>query len=92
MDIEDLCPMPITTISSREFNQDLGRAKNAARQGPVMITDRGKPAHVLLSIEDYRRLSATQIRIADLLAMPNADEIELDITKSRDLPSPVDLS
>ncbi len=84
--------MSITTISSREFNQDLGRAKNAARLGPVMITDRGKPSHVLLSIEDFRRLSATQIRIADLLAMPNADEFELDITKSRDLPSPVDLS
>ena len=84
--------MPITTISSRDFNQDLGKAKSAANLGPVIITDRGKPAHVLLSIEDYRRLSGTQTRIADLLAMPEADEIELDLKPSRDLPHSVDLS
>jgi prevent-host-death family protein len=84
--------MSITTISSREFNQDLGRAKNAARRGPVVITDRGRPAHVLLSIEDYRRLSATNTKIADLLAMPEADEIELELTRSREFPRPVDLS
>lgn len=49
--------MTITTISSREFNQDTGRAKKAATAGPVFITDRGKPAHVLLSIEEYQRLT-----------------------------------
>jgi predicted nucleic acid-binding protein len=38
--------MTITTISSREFNQDTSGAKKAARMGPVFITDRGKPAHV----------------------------------------------
>ena len=50
--------MTITTISSREFNQDTSRAKKAASEGPVFITDRGKPAHVLLSIEDYQRIMA----------------------------------
>ena len=49
--------MPITTLSSREFNQDASRAKKAAANGPVFITDRGQPRHVLLSIEDYRRLT-----------------------------------
>lgn len=44
--------MTITTLSSREFNQDTSSAKKATRQGPVIITDRGRPAHVLLSIED----------------------------------------
>jgi len=48
--------MPVTTFSSREFNQDTGRAKKAAANGPVFITDRGKPAHVLLSIKEYRRI------------------------------------
>jgi prevent-host-death family protein len=47
----------VTRLSSREFNQDTGRAKNAARSGPVFITDRGRPAHVLLTFEDYERLS-----------------------------------
>jgi prevent-host-death family protein len=49
--------MPITKISSREFNQDSAGAKKAAKNGPVFITDRGRPAHVLLSIEDYLRLA-----------------------------------
>lgn len=39
----------ITTLSSREFNQDTSRAKQAARKVPVFITDRGRPAHVLMS-------------------------------------------
>lgn len=38
-----------TTLSSREFNQDTSGAKKAANEGPVFITDRGRPAHVLLS-------------------------------------------
>ena len=32
--------MPVTTLSSREVNQDLGRAKRASQSGPVIITDR----------------------------------------------------
>jgi prevent-host-death family protein len=62
--------MTVSTFSSREFNQDVGAAKKAARQGPVFITDRGKPSHVLLSIEEYQRITATRESLADLLAMP----------------------
>lgn len=68
----------ITTITSREFNQDSSRAKKAARRGPVFITDRGRPAHVLLSIEDYQRLTGQTASIVDLLAMPQTDEIEFE--------------
>ena len=68
----------ITTLSSREFNQDTGRAKKAAARGPVFITDRGKPAHVLLSIEEYRRLAGTHRKIADALAMPGIADIEFE--------------
>jgi PHD/YefM family antitoxin component YafN of YafNO toxin-antitoxin module len=45
------------TISSREFTRDVAAAKQASASGPVFITDRGTPAHVLLSIDDYRRLA-----------------------------------
>jgi prevent-host-death family protein len=72
-----------TTISSREFNQDAAGAKRAALEGPVFITDRGRPAHVLLSIDDYRRLSGEQRSLVDLLAM--ADDVELAIHSSREL-------
>jgi len=68
----------ITTLSSRELNQDVTKAKKAAQAGPVFITDRGKPAHVLLTIEDYRRLVGQKRNIADALAMPEAADIEFD--------------
>ena len=68
----------VTTFSSREFNQDTSRAKKAAVEGPVFITDRGKPAHVLLSIDDYRRLTHQPRKIADALALPGAEDIEFD--------------
>ncbi len=64
--------MTITTLSGREFNQDTGRAKRAATEGPVLITDRGRPSHVLLSIEDYRRLTEGSASIVELLSMPDA--------------------
>ena len=72
-----------TTISSREFNQDAAGAKRAAQAGPVFITDRGRPAHVLLSIEEYRRLSSQQRSLVDQLAM--ADDVELVIPSSGEL-------
>jgi prevent-host-death family protein len=66
----------MTTLSSREVNQDLGRAKKAAATGPVIITDRGKPAHVLLSIEDYRRLSDSEESVIDGLASDDTVDLE----------------
>lgn len=85
--------MSITTLSSREFNQDTGGAKNAARSGPVFITDRGRPAHVLLTFEDYQRLIGSHDSIIDLLGVA-ADEtdVELETPHPRDLARPADLS
>lgn len=82
--------MTVTTMSSREFNQDASRAKRAAQSGPVIITDRGAPAHVLLSYEEYQRLTGNA-RIADLLSLPEGVEAELEIVRANDLPRPVDL-
>ena len=85
--------MAITTLSSREFNQDTSKAKNAARKGPVFITDRGRPAHVLLSIEEYRKITGKRQNIADMLALPDADLIEFKPPRLGDeLIAPVDLS
>jgi len=71
----------ITTLTSREFNQHASEAKKAARRGPVFITDRGRPAHVLLSIEEYHRLTGGHQKIADLLAMPGIEDIDLEIPR-----------
>lgn len=62
-----------TTLSSRELNQDLGRAKKAALDGPVIITDRGRPAHVLLSYADYQRLTDRPRTLLQALDMPGMD-------------------
>jgi prevent-host-death family protein len=83
----------ITNLTSREFNQDASGAKKAANNGPVIITDRGRPAHVLLSIEEYQRLTGNIQNIVSLLAMPNAEEIEFEPPKlSGELFKPADLS
>lgn len=84
--------MTITTLSSREFNQGASEAKRAANSGPVFITDRGRPAHVLMSIELYQRLTGSQKKIADLLAMPGTADIDLEISRSRERARPADFS
>ncbi len=68
----------MTTISSRDFNQDVGKAKRLARQEPVFITDRGRPSHVLMSFEAFRQISGQTESIIDLLAMPETSEAELE--------------
>ncbi len=80
----------MTTLSSRQFNQQVNLAKKAAEDGPVIITDRGTPAHVLLSFAAYQRLTGQRQKIADLLAMPEAPDLEL--VPLLDLPRPADLS
>ncbi|OOG56081.1 type II toxin-antitoxin system Phd/YefM family antitoxin [Polaromonas sp. C04] len=84
--------MTITTLSSREFNQAASEAKKAANKGPVFITDRGRPAHVLMSMALYQRLTGSRQKIADLLAMPGIEDVELETPRLRDLARPADLS
>jgi hypothetical protein len=43
-------------------------------RGPVFITDRGRPAHVLLTIEDYQRLADGNMSLAEALAQPGDSE------------------
>ena len=84
--------MTVTTLSSREFNQDTSRAKKAARNGPVFITDRGRPAHVLLTIEDYQRMSAGTASIIDMLAMPGVEDIDFEPGHAGTIFRPADLA
>lgn len=73
--------MSITIISSREFNQDAGGAKKAAEKGPVVITDRGRPAHVLLSFEDYQKLLGAGPSLFEAVAMPGGEDVEFEPAK-----------
>jgi len=81
----------ITTISSREFNQDAGGAKRAAKKGPVIITDRGRPSHVLLSFEEYRKLAGAGLSLLDIVAQDVDDDIDFDPPRMGDqIFTPVD--
>lgn len=84
--------MPITTMSSREFNQDASRAKKAAIAGPVFITARGQPAHVLLSIEDYRKLTDSQLTVGEALAQHEEHDFEFEPPRVSGLYRPADLT
>jgi hypothetical protein len=70
--------MTITTFSSRQFNQNIGRAKRAADMGPVVITDRGEPSYVLLRHDAYRRLTGGGPTIRELLDQSGLEDIEFD--------------
>ena len=85
--------MNCTIVTSREFNQDVSKAKRKAMRGPVFITDRGKTAHVLLNVEDYQKITGKNKSIAELLAMPEAGDIDLEIPRlNSELFKSVDLS
>ena len=64
-------------VTARDFNRDVSAAKRVASKGPVIITDRGEPSHVLLSIEDYHRLLADEHSIVDWLSTD--DDLDFEV-------------
>jgi prevent-host-death family protein len=73
--------MSITTLSAREFNQKLGKAKKMAKDGPVFVTERGRQTHVLLDVEEYRKITRSGKSIGELLSCPAAAEIDIEFEK-----------
>jgi prevent-host-death family protein len=84
--------MAVTTLTSREFNQDTSGAKEAARRGPVFITGRGRPAYVLLTIEDYRRLASGNVSLAEALAQSDVADFEFKPPRVGGMVKPANLS
>ncbi len=84
--------MTMTTLSSRVLNHDVSSAKKAALKGPVIITDRGKPSHVLLTYEAFARLTGKRQSLLQALSAPGLSEIELDVERVRITPRDLDLS
>jgi prevent-host-death family protein len=84
--------MPTTKLSSRELNQDTARAKRASRSGPVIITQRGRPAHVLMTYRDYTRLVGAKGSIIEWLGGPaGVEDIELEVSPARELVRPAEI-
>jgi PHD/YefM family antitoxin component YafN of YafNO toxin-antitoxin module len=68
----------MATLTSREFNHDVARAKRAANKGPVIITDRGRPAYVLMRHDAYQRLVDKGLGIRELLAHPESVDVAFE--------------
>jgi prevent-host-death family protein len=87
--------MPVTTtFSSRDFTRDVSAAKRAAADGPVFVTDRGRPAYALLTIEDYYRLSGQKnASLLDIMdAIPGSEGIEFEPPTLQIVLQPADLA
>ena len=79
-------------LTSREFNQNVSKAKRDALSGPVFVTDRGQPSHVLLSYDDYRQITSQPTNIVDALSMKGLSLIDFETEKASPSIKPVDLS
>ncbi|MCO6188280.1 type II toxin-antitoxin system prevent-host-death family antitoxin [Rhizobium sp. L1K21] len=84
--------MAITTLTSRNLNQDVSKAKKAAQNGPVVITDRGKPAHVLMTYADFERMSGKNRTLIEALSMRGLSEIDLSPERVHIASREIDLS
>lgn len=72
--------MSIHTFSSRDFTRDVSAAKRAAVDGPVFITDRGRPAFALLKIDDYYRIAGeSELSLLDVMdGIPGGDDVDFN--------------
>ncbi len=84
--------MTITTVTSRELNQDISKVKKVCEVGPVYVTNRGEPTHVIMTFEEYQKLIGNHENIVELLTMDDVD-IEFEPPKLKNnLFNSVDLS
>jgi prevent-host-death family protein len=71
------------TMSSREFNQNTSGAKQAATNGPLVITDRGKPSFVLMTHAEFERLQQPRpkrfISVLEALEQKGGPEYDFEI-------------
>jgi prevent-host-death family protein len=86
-------------VSAREFNQQTSRTLKDAAVGPVIITHRGRPSQVLMSYEEYQRLTGGKApkSLTDMAATwpttpdcPEFDEILEEIRSRKELPKPIE--
>jgi hypothetical protein len=85
--------MSVNTFSSRDFTRDVSAAKRAAAEGPVFITDRGRPAFALLKIEDYYRLAGDTSRsLLDAMDSVPGGDFDFEPPRLQGEPMPANLA
>lgn len=84
--------MPITVLTSRQFHQNRGLIKQALKNGPVHITDRGKLAMIIQTPEQCEQEQAPRKSLLEMLAMPEAMDFDFEAPRiGRETISPVNL-
>ena len=80
-------------ISSREFAAEPLKVKQLAQDGPVVVTNRGRPELVILRYDRWRALVPNDVPedLAEALADEFAGDLELVVPKLELEPRPVDL-
>ena len=83
----------MTVMTNQEFKQNVSQAQKTAQTEPVIITNRGEPAYVLMTYTEYEKtLQSKSVRSGlDALMPLDAADIELELQpRSRAQRRPVD--
>ncbi|MCL2781765.1 MAG: type II toxin-antitoxin system Phd/YefM family antitoxin [Actinomycetia bacterium] len=81
----------MTAVTSQEFNRNPTSVKRKADEGPVYITERGRIAYVVTTIDEYRRLTgAPKVDLVTALQSGDPDD-DYDIPVAEIEFRPVDL-
>lgn len=78
----------MSVVNARTFNQSPSTVKAMAKDGPVFVTDRGRPSLVVLAMDEYERLTGSG-SIRDSLRMET--DVDFEPVVSADLGEIVDL-
>ena len=65
----------MTTISLKDAQAHLAETVKRTETGPVVLEDSGQPVAIVLSVEEYRRLSVTEVRERERLSQESYDQI-----------------
>lgn len=65
----------MTTISLEDAQARLAETVKRTEAGPVVLEDSGQPVAVVLSVEEYRRLSVAEAREREHLSREAYDQI-----------------
>lgn len=69
------------TVSSLDAKNRFGQLLDAAQRAPVTVTKKGRPAAVVMSIEDYERMRGVAwTRLSETMAMAQKQAAERGLT------------
>jgi hypothetical protein len=75
----------LQTVTSRHFNQDTSAAKKRTANGPLIITDRGRPAHVLMTFAAYEKLNGKPMTLLEALGGGEGHDFVFEAPRLDDL-------